>query len=115
MSLYIYIERVITLLTARLWAWVRSIYNEGRDILVSTCTIGRTMWRLRIAAETGNVPHLFSTNNYVGRQIWEFDANSGSPEEREEVDRARENFSINRSCFKASADLLWRMQVYHKH
>ncbi|KAL0733685.1 hypothetical protein Bca4012_009895 [Brassica carinata] len=65
---------------------------------------------IRIAAEAGDGPHLFSTNNYVGRQIWEFDANSGSPEEREEVDRARQNFSINRSCFKASADLLWRMQ-----
>ncbi|KAH0912816.1 hypothetical protein HID58_036137, partial [Brassica napus] len=69
-----------------------------------------TMWKLRIAAEAGDGPHLFSTNNYVGRQIWEFDANSGSPEEREEVDRARQNFSLNRSCFKASADLLWRMQ-----
>ncbi|KAG2330371.1 hypothetical protein Bca4012_020038 [Brassica carinata] len=68
------------------------------------------MWKLRTAAEGGDGTHLFSTNNYTGRQIWEFDANSGTPEERDEVDRARHNFSINRSRFKPSADLLWRMQ-----
>ncbi|VVA95756.1 unnamed protein product [Arabis nemorensis] len=68
------------------------------------------MWRLRIGAEAGQDPHLFSTNNYLGRQIWEFDAYAGSPEELAEVEEARRNFSDNRSHFKASADLLWRMQ-----
>nr|UAK14937.1 oxidosqualene synthase 3 [Iberis amara] len=69
------------------------------------------MWRLKIGAKTGDDPHLCTTNNYLGRQIWEFDANAGSPEELSEVDLARRNFSDNnRSQYRASADLLWRMQ-----
>nr|UAK14938.1 oxidosqualene synthase 4 [Iberis amara] len=68
------------------------------------------MWRLRIGADAGDGTHLFSTNNYVGRQIWVYDADSGTREELEEVNKARQNFSGNRSRFKPSADLLWRMQ-----
>jgi len=69
------------------------------------------MWRLKIGAKGGDETHLFTTNNYTGRQTWEFDADACSPEELAEVDEARQNFSINRSRFKISADLLWRMQV----
>lgn len=69
------------------------------------------MWRLRIGAAARDEPHLFSTNNNVGRQIWEFETEAGSPEELAEVDQARKNFSLNRSRFKTSPDLLWRMQV----
>ncbi|CAE6194753.1 unnamed protein product [Arabidopsis arenosa] len=68
------------------------------------------MWRLRIGAKAENGTHLFTTNNYVGRQIWRFDANAGSPQELAEVEEARRNFSDNKSRYKASADLLWRMQ-----
>ncbi|KAG7652160.1 Seco-amyrin synthase [Arabidopsis thaliana] len=68
------------------------------------------MWRLKIGAKGGDETHLFTTNNYTGRQTWEFDADACSPEELAEVDEARQNFSINRSRFKISADLLWRMQ-----
>ncbi|VVA95758.1 unnamed protein product [Arabis nemorensis] len=68
------------------------------------------MWRLRIGAETGDNTYLFSTNNYAGWQIWEFDEEAGSPEELAEVNKARDNFSANRSIFKTSADLLWRIQ-----
>ncbi|KAL1209677.1 putative pentacyclic triterpene synthase 7 [Cardamine amara subsp. amara] len=68
------------------------------------------MWRLRTGTEAGQDPHLFSTNNYLGRQIWKFDANAGSQEELAEVEEARRNFTDNRTSFKASADLLWRMQ-----
>ncbi|KAL0741319.1 hypothetical protein Bca4012_082832 [Brassica carinata] len=68
------------------------------------------MWKLRIGAEAGQDPHLFSTNNYLGRQVWEFDADAGSPEEVAEVEEARRNFSANRSHYMASADLIWRMQ-----
>lgn len=69
------------------------------------------MWKLRIGAKAAKDPHLSTTNNYLGRQIWEFDANAGSPEELSEVDQARQNFSDNKSQYKASGDLLWRMQV----
>ncbi|GLT53534.1 hypothetical protein SLA2020_267990 [Shorea laevis] len=67
------------------------------------------MWRLKIA-EGGNNPYLFSTNNFVGRQIWEFDPNAGSPEERAEVEEARQNFYYNRHKNRNSSDLLWRLQ-----
>jgi len=73
--------------------------------------IDNKKWKLRIGAKAGDDPHLCTTNNYLGRQIWEFDTNACSPEELFEVEKARRNFSDNRSQYKASADLLWRMQV----
>lgn len=69
------------------------------------------MWRLRIGAAARDEHHLFSTNNYVGRQIWEFDAEASAPEELAGMEQARRNFSLNRSRFKTSGDLLWRLQV----
>ncbi|EOA23534.1 hypothetical protein CARUB_v10016727mg [Capsella rubella] len=68
------------------------------------------MWRLKIGAKAAGDPYLSTTNNYVGKQVWEFDPEAGSPEELAEVEHARKNFSANRSQYKASADLLWRMQ-----
>ncbi|XP_062110952.1 beta-amyrin synthase [Humulus lupulus] len=67
------------------------------------------MWRLKIA-EGGNDPYIFSTNNFVGRQTWEFDPDAGTPEERAAVEEARLNFFNNRHKIKPSSDLLWRMQ-----
>ncbi|KAK8575852.1 hypothetical protein V6N12_063505 [Hibiscus sabdariffa] len=67
------------------------------------------MWRLKIG-EGGNNPYLFSTNNYLGRQTWEFHPNAGTPEERAEVEEARTNFYNNRFKVQASSDLLWQMQ-----
>ncbi|KAF3627358.1 Beta-amyrin synthase [Capsicum annuum] len=67
------------------------------------------MWKLNIAkGEDG--PYLYSTNNYVGRQTWEFDPNAGTTEERAEIEQARQQFWNNRSKVKPSSDLLWRMQ-----
>ena len=68
------------------------------------------MWRLKIA-EGYNSPYLYSTNNFIGRQIWEFNPNGRSPEEREEVENARTQFWNNRCQVKPCSDLLWRMQV----
>jgi hypothetical protein len=70
-----------------------------------------TMWRLKIA-EGGKDPYIFSTNNFVGRQTWEFDPEAGTPEERAQVEEARQNFYNNRFHVKPSSDLLWRMQVF---
>ncbi|KAI3833492.1 hypothetical protein MKW98_024491 [Papaver atlanticum] len=55
------------------------------------------MWKLKVADSGGPFREwLSSTNNFVGRQTWEFDPNAGTPEERHEVEfykkqRLREN------------------------
>ncbi|XP_050285981.1 beta-amyrin synthase-like [Quercus robur] len=67
------------------------------------------MWRLKIG-EGSNDPYLFSTNNFTGRQTWVFDPEAGTPEERAEVEEARQNFYKNRRQVRASSDLLWRMK-----
>ncbi|XP_058208022.1 dammarenediol II synthase-like [Rhododendron vialii] len=71
------------------------------------------MWKLKIAEGKG--PYLFSTNNYVGRQIWEFEPDAGTPEEREAVEQARQeykdNFKKDRTRAPPCADLLMRMQL----
>nr|QYO90092.1 beta-amyrin synthase [Sicyos edulis] len=67
------------------------------------------MWRLKIA-DGGNDPYIYSTNNFIGRQTWEFDPNAGTPEERAQVEQARLDFYQNRYQVRSSADLLWRMQ-----
>ncbi|KAK3435078.1 hypothetical protein EUGRSUZ_D02460 [Eucalyptus grandis] len=69
------------------------------------------MWRLKIA-EGGNSPYIYSTNDYAGRQIWEFDPDAGTLEERAEVEEARRHFYNNRFKVKPSGDLLWRMQFF---
>ena len=70
------------------------------------------MWRLKVAEGGGPYePYLYSTNNFVGRQIWEFDPNYGTPEERAEVEKARELFTLNRSRVKPSSDVLLRLEV----
>jgi beta-amyrin synthase len=68
------------------------------------------MWKLKIA-DGGNDPYIFSTNNFVGRQIWEYDPEAGTPEERAQVEEARLNFYNNRFKVKSCGDLLWRFQV----
>ncbi|KAF4394194.1 hypothetical protein F8388_005828 [Cannabis sativa] len=67
------------------------------------------MWKLKIA-DGGKDPYIFSTNNFVGRQTWEFDPNAGTAEDRAAVEDARRNFFNNRHKVKPSSDLLWRAQ-----
>ncbi|CAD5324481.1 unnamed protein product [Arabidopsis thaliana] len=97
---FLYIVRKITL----------SSFQSILDLKSESILIDNKKWKLRIGAKAGDDPHLCTTNNYLGRQIWEFDTNACSPEELFEVEKARRNFSDNRSQYKASADLLWRMQ-----
>ncbi|XWS19842.1 hypothetical protein CRYUN_Cryun31cG0051400 [Craigia yunnanensis] len=60
------------------------------------------MWKLEIAE--GNGPWLFSTNKFIGRQIWIFDPDSGTSEEQTQIEKLQENFSLH--YVKASSDML---------
>ena len=68
------------------------------------------MWRLKVA-DGGGDPYIYNTNNFMGRQTWEFDPDYGTPEERAEIEAAPENIWKNRFQVRPSCDLLWRMQV----
>ncbi|KAJ4844792.1 hypothetical protein Tsubulata_050716, partial [Turnera subulata] len=69
------------------------------------------MWRLKIAEEGSKDQYLHSTNNYVGRQTWEYDPEAPTtPEELAQVEDARHNFYKNRYQVKPSSDLFWRKQ-----
>ncbi|XP_038890186.1 beta-amyrin synthase-like isoform X6 [Benincasa hispida] len=67
------------------------------------------MWRLKLG-KGENENNLFSTNNFIGRQTWEFDPDAGTPQERAQVEAARLNFYQNRNKIQCSSDLLWRFQ-----
>ncbi|XP_075080145.1 lupeol synthase-like [Nicotiana tabacum] len=67
------------------------------------------MWKLKIGEGEG--PWLTTTNNYIGRQYWEFDSEAGTPEERTLVEKMRQHFKKNRFTQTQSADLLMRMQL----
>ncbi|KAL9346353.1 hypothetical protein Peur_061206 [Populus x canadensis] len=71
------------------------------------------MWKLEVA--DGDGPWLFSTNNFVGRQIWKFKPNVGTPEEHARVEIAREQFRSNRSRCKASSDVLKNFQLIQEN
>lgn len=66
------------------------------------------MWKLK-TGEGG--AWLNTLNNHVGRQYWEFDPDAGTPEERAEVERLREEFTKNRFQVKQSSDLLMKLQL----
>ncbi|CAJ2672236.1 unnamed protein product [Trifolium pratense] len=72
------------------------------------------MWKLKIA-DGGNDPYIFSTNNFLGRQIWEYDPKAGTSEERARVEEARHNFYNNRFKVKTCHDLLWRFQILREN
>ncbi|PPD78959.1 hypothetical protein GOBAR_DD24106 [Gossypium barbadense] len=70
------------------------------------------MWRLKIGEETvGNDgAWLRSVNNHVGRQVWEFCPQLGTPEKLSQVETARKTFSDHRFHKIHSSDLFLRIQ-----
>ncbi|KAK4743658.1 hypothetical protein SAY87_009970 [Trapa incisa] len=67
------------------------------------------MWKLKLGGDESDL-HLSSLNNFTGRQTWEFDPDAGTPEERAEIEAARQNFYDNRFKVRPDSDLLWRFQ-----
>ncbi|RYR57714.1 hypothetical protein Ahy_A05g023422 [Arachis hypogaea] len=68
------------------------------------------MWKLKIG-EGGK--DLISANNFIRRQHWEFDPNTGTPQERAHLETLRQHFIKNRFSTKQSSDLLMRIiQVF---
>lgn len=73
------------------------------------------MWKLKIGADTvreGGDQWLKSVNNHLGRQVWEYHPELGTPEELQQIEDARKAFWDNRFETKHSSDLLMRIQVY---
>ena len=68
------------------------------------------MWRLKLG-EGANDPYLFSSNNFVGRQTWDFEPDEGTPEERAQVEEARQSYYHNRFRVQCNSDLFWKFQI----
>ncbi|KAH7521896.1 hypothetical protein FEM48_Zijuj07G0080600 [Ziziphus jujuba var. spinosa] len=68
------------------------------------------MWKIKFGG-SAEEPYLFSTNNFHGRQTWEYDADAGTPEARAQVEKARQYFYQNRYNVKPCSDHLCRFQL----
>nr|A0A125SXN2.1 RecName: Full=Alpha-onocerin synthase LCD [Lycopodium clavatum]BAU46472.1 onocerin synthase [Lycopodium clavatum] len=75
------------------------------------------MWRLRTGSSTVDKADswLSSLNNHLGRQIWCYDPEAGTPQEREAVEAECARFTANRHQQRQSADTLLRLQFQKEH
>ena len=72
------------------------------------------MWHFVSQGDSHGNPFLETTNDFVGRQYWEFDPSAGTPDERAEVDRLRKAFTASRHKKRDSDDALIRLQARHR-
>lgn len=70
------------------------------------------MWKFRPSTDFDGLgrssPLLRSVNKHCGRQVWCWEENAGTPDEREAVEKARQVFTENRQHQKHAADELLR-------
>jgi len=66
------------------------------------------MWKFTSAWDSDGHPLLHSLNNNIGRQVWIYDPNAGTPEDRKKVEDAQSKFTANRLRQKHSGDELLR-------
>lgn len=73
---------------------------------------GVAMWKFSPSSDVDGLgrshPLVRSLNNNVGRQIWCWDENAGSNEEKDAVAREQAKFTENRHTQKHAADELLR-------
>ncbi|XP_065624628.1 cycloartenol synthase-like [Quercus suber] len=85
------------------------------------------MWKLKTGAEivreernnddesggsTGSETWLRTLNGHLGRQVWEFHPELGTPEELQQIKGARRGFYDRRFEKRHSSDLLMRIQAF---
>ncbi|XP_062119830.1 beta-amyrin synthase-like [Humulus lupulus] len=68
------------------------------------------MWKIKYGRGAEEA-YLFSTNNFLGRQTFEFDPNAGTAEEQAQIEDARLNFYTNRHKVKPCSDHICRLQM----
>nr|QBG82631.1 prenyltransferase/squalene oxidase [Papaver somniferum] len=73
------------------------------------------MWKLKVSSKEGPFSQwLSSTNNFAGRQIWEYDPDAGILEDRAEIDKARQLYFNNRLKVPTHGDAILRLQISEK-
>ena len=69
------------------------------------------MWQFVSQGSSHGNPFLETTNDFVGRQYWEFDPSAGTPAEHAEVDRLRRAFAASRHEKRDSDDAFIKFQA----
>eukprot|EP00210_Caulerpa_lentillifera_P005704 g5455.t1 len=69
------------------------------------------MWKFVSSGSSGDNPMLETLNQFIGRQYWEFDPDSGTAEDHAEIERLRSEFTKHRFEKHDADDALLRYQA----